>query len=134
MTTHLSMDEYGTIAAAVLKVPAQDLLATGDTIALRAALDAPAARTDSYEVYPTMAAKASALVYRLCRNRPLLDGNQRAALMALHEYLARNKYQWTDLPDDDADSVAVVLKELAAGNVSEEELSDWISVRIGGLE
>jgi death-on-curing protein len=134
MTKHLSMDEYGTIAAAVLKVPPQDLLATCDTFELLAALEAPAAGADGYEVYPTMAAKASALVYRLCRNRPFLDGNQRAALLALHEYLARNNYQWMDLPDEDADPVVVVLREVAAGNVSEEELRDWISVRIGGLE
>lgn len=134
MTKHLSMDEYGTIAAEVLDVPAQDLLATCDAVALLAALDAPAAGTDGYEVYPTMAAKASALVYRLCRTRPLLDGNQRAALMALHEYLARNKYAWTGQPEDDANSTAAVLKRLAAGNVTEKELTDWISARIGGLE
>lgn len=134
MTKHLSMDEYGTIAAAVLQVPPQDLLATCDPFVLLAALEAPAAGADGYEVYPTMAAKASALVYRLCRNRPLLDGNQRAALMALHECLARNGYQWTELPDDDPDTVVGVLKRLAAGNLSEEEFCDWLSVRIGGLE
>jgi death-on-curing protein len=134
MTKHLSVEEYGTIAAEVLDVPVPDLLATSDTIALLAALDAPAAGVDGYEVYPTMAAKASALVYRLCRNRPLLDGNQRAALIALHEYLTRNGYLWTDQPGDDATSTATVLKELAAGNVTEKELTDWISARIGGLE
>ena len=67
MTKHLSIEEYGAIAATVLDVPAQDLLATCDTVALLAALDAPAAGIDGYEVYPTMAAKASALVYRPCR-------------------------------------------------------------------
>jgi prophage maintenance system killer protein len=134
MTKHLSMDEYGTIAAEVLDVPAQDLLATCDTVALLAALDAPAAGTDSYEVYPNMAAKASALVYRLCHTRPLLDGNQRAAFMALHEYLARNMYEWTGHDEDDAKSIAAVLKEVAGGNVTEKELTDWISARIGGLE
>lgn len=133
MTKHLSMDEYGDIAARVLDVHAQDLLATCDTVALLAALDAPAAGTDGYEVYPTMAAKASALVYRLCRSRPLLDGNQRAALMALHEYLARNEYEWTGQPGDDANTVSAVLKKLAVGAVTEKELTDWISVRIGGL-
>lgn len=124
MTKHLSIEEYSTIAAEVLHVPAQDLLATCDTVVLLAALDAPAAETDGYEVYPTMAAKASALVYRLCRNRPLLDGNQRAALMALHEYLVRNGYTWTSQPGDDPDTTAAVLKELAAGNVTEMELTD----------
>jgi death-on-curing protein len=133
MTKHLSMDEYATIAAEVLDVPAPDLLATCDAFALLAALNAPAAATDGYEVYPTMAAKASALVYRLCRNRPFLVGNQRAALMALHEYLARNEYEWTGQPGDDANSIAAVLKKLAAGNVTENELTDWISARIGGL-
>jgi len=133
MTKHLSMDEYGIIAAEVLDVPAHDLLATCDTVALLAALDAPAAGTEGYEVYPTMAAKASALVYRLCRTRPFLDGNQRAALMALHEYLARNKFTWTGQSEDDANSIAAVLKKLAAGNVTEKELTDWISARIGGL-
>jgi death-on-curing protein len=134
MTKHLSIDEYGDIGARVLDVPAQDLLATCDTAALLAALDAPAAGSEGYEVYPSMAAKASALVYRLCRTRPLLDGNQRAALMALHEYLVRNGYKWTGQRGDDANSIAAVLKRLAAGNVTEKELTDWISARIGELE
>ncbi len=134
MTKHLSMEEYGTIAAQVLAVPTQDLLATCDTVALLAALEAPAAGIDGYAVYPTMAAKASALVYRLCRTRPLLDGNQRAALMALYEYLDLNGYQWTGHPGDDTDNVVTLLKELAAGIVTEKELTEWISARIGGLE
>lgn len=133
MTKHLSIEEYGTIAAQVLAVPTQDLLATCDTVALLAALEAPAAGIDGYEVYPSMAAKASAFVYRLCRTRPLLDGNQRAALMALYEYLDLNGYQWTGHPND-TDNVVTVLQELAAGNVTEKDLTEWISARIGGLE
>ncbi len=67
-------------------------------------------------------------------HEPLGAAAQRAALMALHEYLARNEYEWTGRPGDDANTVSAVLKQLAAGVVTEKQLTDWISVRIGGLE
>lgn len=132
MAQHLSLQDFGAIAAAVLDVPTQDLLATCDTTLALSALDAPTAGFNGVEVYPTMAAKASALVYRLCRNRPLLDGNQRTAHQALHEFMARNGLAWGSLPGDDASRVAAVLKSVADGETTEKELTDWISERIGG--
>ena len=65
---------------------------------------------------------AAAYAYGIARNHPFLDGNKRTAFVAMELFLMKNGMLLT-ASDDDA--VLTFLK-LAAGEISEEELADWI--------
>ena len=53
------------------------------------------------DAYPTLAAKASALMHSLARNHALVDGNERLALLATVVLLRINGYR-LDLTEDEA--------------------------------
>ena len=53
------------------------------------------------DAYPTLAAKASALMHSLAGNHALVDGNKRLALLATVVFLRINGYR-LDLTDDEA--------------------------------
>jgi prophage maintenance system killer protein len=55
------------------------------------ALYAPGATFAGVELYPDLVTKARVLVVHLVKNHPLLDGNKRAAYLAMLEFLARNE-------------------------------------------
>ena len=134
MIRYLGLPDFLIIAEAALGVRAEDLFRSCDVGAAESALQAPAAGYGSFEAYPTMAEKAAVLAFRLCRNHPLLDGNKRVAYLSLREFVARNGYDWTPPVDDDpsGDETVKVMWDLAAGQLSEAELTAWVAQRIGG--
>ena len=136
MIQYLGLADFLIIAEAVLGVPAEDLHWTCDLGAADSALKAPAAGFGEFEAYPTMAEKAAVLTYRLCRNHPLIDGNKRVAYLALREFVARNGYPWSPPPGDDpdGDETVKVMWDLAAGQLSEKQLTVWVAERIGGTK
>jgi len=71
---------------------------------------------------PEAAELAAAYAFGLARNHPFVDGNKRTALVAAELFLELNG--WT-LTASDAACVALTLG-LAAGQIDEEELTDWI--------
>jgi death on curing protein len=73
-----------------------------------------------------LAGLAAAYAFGIARNHPFVDGNKRAAYLAMEVFLVINGF---DLELDDADAIATFLG-LAAGEVSEEELADWIRERM----
>lgn len=75
-----------------------------------------------YEPKSDLAALAAAYSYGLARNHPFLDGNKRAAFLAIGLFLQINGYE---LIADPVEAIAVILK-LAAGGLSEKELAEWI--------
>ncbi len=136
MTSYLGLGDFLVIAEAVLAVPAEVLALTTDLNLASSALHAPAASFGGYELYRPFSRKAAILCSRLCNNHPLIDGNKRVAYEALREFVARNGYSWTDPPDDgpDGDETVKMMLGLAAGHVTEDELSGWVDERIGELE
>lgn len=70
---------------------------------------------------PDAAALAAAYAYGIARNHPFVDGNKRTAAVVSETFLVLNGY---DLIATDAELVVAFL-ELAAGNLSEDELADW---------
>jgi death-on-curing protein len=134
MIRYLGIPDFLIIAEAVLGVRAESLYRTCDIGAADSALKAPAAGFGTFEAYPTMAEKAAVLTSRLCRNHPLIDGNKRVAYLALREFVARNGYEWIPPPADDpsGDETVKIMWDLAAGQLSELELTDWVAQRIGG--
>jgi death on curing protein len=65
---------------------------------------------------------AAAYGYGIARNHPFVDGNKRTALLAIYTFLGVNG---VDFIVPEADAAAMILA-LAAGEVSEESLAQWI--------
>src|ERR1700675_2177002 len=92
------------------------------------ALAVPAAGFGDTDAYPDFATKAAVLCWRLVKNHPLPDGNKRAAFLALIEFVQRNGGEWVR-SSDDPDETDRVIRGVAAGAVSEDELREWVSAR-----
>lgn len=67
-------------------------------------------------------ALAASYAFGLSRNHPFIDGNKRTAAVACELFLELNGYQ---LVADDSDLYPVFIS-LAAGELSEEALLDWL--------
>jgi death on curing protein len=120
---YLDLVDYLLIAEAVLGVPAEEIALWPGIGLADSALHAPAAGFGGVELYPDVIDKAAVLCVRLARNHPLPDGNKRVAYLAMLEFLARNKVEWT--PPGTEETVAK-MESVAAGGISESELADWL--------
>ena len=76
------------------------------------------------------AALASAYAYGIARNHPFVDGNKRTAAVVAETFLLLNGY---GLTATDAELVVAFLA-LAAGELKEEETTDWFRERLAILE
>ncbi len=72
-----------------------------------------------------LAMLAAAHAFGIARNHPFVDGNKRAAFVAMMLFLRRNGVRFAP---PQAEATAIVLG-LAAGEVSEESLARWIRDR-----
>jgi death-on-curing protein len=75
----------------------------------------------AYEV-ADLVTLASAYAFGIARNHPFVDGNKRAALLAMVTFLGLNEI---DLVTDEAEAV-VIIRDLAAGAIDEDGLTRWI--------
>ena len=91
-------------------------------------LESALARPLNLAVYgdPDAAALAASYAFGIARNHPFIDGNKRTALVVSLLFLAKNGHQ---VQSSDAEMLAVFL-DLAAGEISEDELADWFRERI----
>lgn len=76
----------------------------------------------AYEIDVTIFKLAAAYAFGLARNHPFIDGNKRTAFVAMELFLI--DHGWL-LVAEDGDAVLTFL-ELAAGELGEDSLSDWI--------
>ena len=88
---------------------------------LESALDRPRNRW-RYEK-TNLAELAAAYAFAIARNHPFVDGNKRTALLALYTFLGINGI---DFRVTEPDAAAMILA-LAAGEVNEQGLTQWIS-------
>jgi death-on-curing protein len=65
---------------------------------------------------------AAAYAFGMARNHPFVDGNKRTSLLALYTFLGVNGI---DFIVPEAEAAAIILA-LAAGEVSEENLTRWV--------
>jgi death on curing protein len=70
-------------------------------------------------------ALAAAYGFGLARNHPFSDGNKRIAALATFLFLEVNGWS---VPED-TDAVEQTFLALAAGELAEEELADWLRAR-----
>jgi len=75
---------------------------------------------------PDSAELAANYAFGLARNHPFIDGNKRTALVVSELFLAKNGLR---VDSSEADTLAIFL-DLAAGELSEEELADWFREHI----
>ncbi|MGO8955929.1 MAG: type II toxin-antitoxin system death-on-curing family toxin [Streptosporangiaceae bacterium] len=94
-TEYLSLEDLLDLVNALGAGPVRDLGL------LDSACHRPQAGFFGHEAYPTLAAKAAALMHSLACNHALVDGNKRLALLATVVFLRINGYR-LDLTDDKA--------------------------------
>ena len=112
----------------MLKLHASLIKATGlndgirDEGMLDLALNNPFQSFDGKELYPSIQAKAARLCFGLVKNHAMLDGNKRLGAHAMLVFLALNGYELSYSQKELSD----VILALAAGNIGEKEILQWI--------
>ena len=96
-----------------------------DDNALESALARPRQRF-AHEPDTDLASLAAAYGYGLARDHPYNDGNKRVAFVVMAVFLGLNGH---DLRTSESDVVTTIVA-LAAGNVDEAELAEWVRGRI----
>ncbi len=80
-----------------------------------------------YEAESDLAALAAAYGFGLAKNHLFVDGNKRAAFLAIGLFLAISGKR---LRADPVDAIAIILA-LAAGEISEKQLAEWLRGNLG---
>lgn len=127
MTEYLDLADYLLIAEAVTGIEAGVLAKAARLELAESALAAPRAEFGGVEFYRDFVTKAAVLCARLAWNHPLPDGNKRAAWVSLREFCARNGYVLTPQSVDDA---VEAMEALAAHDIDEGQLAEWITARL----
>lgn len=78
------------------------------------------------ELYPSLAAKASALGSSLVKSHPFIDGNKRTGHAAVEVFLFLNGYEFQASVDEQER----VMLQLASGEMDRDAFTDWISSHI----
>jgi death on curing protein len=92
---------------------------------LESALDRPRNKWAYGET--DLSALAAAYAYGIARNHPFVDGNKRAAFTALIVFL---RFNGARFQPDYAEAIAAIVS-LAAGELSEDALAQWVRDRMG---
>jgi death on curing protein len=82
---------------------------------LESALARPAATVFGQDAYPSLHAKAAALLHSICRNHALVDGNKRLAWAATAVFLVINGHR----PGVDQDEAFDLVMAVADGSLSD---------------
>ena len=111
---------------AILAIHDEQLAEHGGGSGLRdqGLLESALARPINLAAYedPDAAALAASYAVGLAKNHPFVDGNKRTAFVALELFLALNG---RELMAGDVDCVVTMLA-VAAGDIGETELAEWI--------
>lgn len=101
------------------------LSGTRDSGLLDSALDRPLNRL-AYEPNSTLAELAASYGFGIARNHPFVDGNKRAAFLAIGVFLAINGMNFRPKQDEATKTIL----SLASGQLSESELAEWIDANL----
>jgi death on curing protein len=94
-----------------------------DLGALESALAQPRASFGGTDLHTSLHAKAAALGFSLALNHPFLDGNKRVAHAAMEAFVMLNGSEII-APVDEQERLML---DLAAGHVTREQLTEWLS-------
>jgi death-on-curing protein len=97
-----------------------------DLGALQSALAQPRMTFGEQELYPSLVDKVSALGYSLVMNHPFVEANERSGPAAMETLLVLNGFEL----DADADEQEKIFLQLASGDLSREELKNWLRAHV----
>jgi death on curing protein len=129
VTRYLSLAE-------VLKLHDSIISETGGSHGLRdlglleSALGQPQQTFGGENLYPTLAAKATALGFSMIKNHPFVDGNKRVGHAALEAMLMLNGMELSASVDDSESEVLAV----ASGVRTREEFQAWVEEHVVPLD
>ena len=127
---YLELDDVLAIACEVLGLEVDALVHVTDLGLADSAVARPRAGFAGEEFYPTVEAKAASLLFGLARNHAFVDGNKRVAVLATLQFLNANGYDLDLSPIEEAYKTVV---QVASGNLSVDDLTDWIRHRMTPL-
>ncbi len=127
---YLELDDVLAIACEVLGLEVDALMYVTDLGLADSAVARPRAGFAGEEFHPTMEAKAASLLFGLARNHAFIDGNKRVAVLSALQFLNTNGYYLDLMPAEEAYNTIV---RVASGNLSVDDLTDWIRDRIKPL-
>lgn len=103
-------------------------IAIRDLGLLESAIAQPHQSFGGEDLYPTLIEKAAALGFWLIANHPFVDGNKRVGHAAMEVFLVLNGCE-IGAQVEEQERVVVV----AAGEMTREQLADWLRVRVRSL-
>ena len=127
---YLELDDVLAIACEVLGLEVDALMHVTDLGLADSAVARPRAGFAGEEFHPSMEAKAASLLFGLARNHAFIDGNKRVAVLAALQFLNANGYDLDLLPAEEAYKTVI---QVASGNLSADDLTDWIRRRMTPL-
>ncbi len=127
---YLELDDVLAIACEVLGLEVDALVHVTALGLADSAVARPHAGFAGEEFHPTVEAKAASLLFGLARNHAFIDGNKRVAVLATLQFLNTNGYDLDLVPAEEAYHTIV---KVASGNLSVDDLTDWIRDRIKPL-
>ena len=101
-----------------------------DAARLDAALHMPQAQFDGQFLHISIFHMAAAYGFHLCQNHPFIDGNKRAAGMAMFTFLKLNGLEPIVAEFD----YYVKMMEVATGQLSKEELAVWLQTAVKSVD
>ena len=113
---YLSLEDLLDLVNALGTGPVRDLGLLGS------ACHRPQASFFGEDAYPTLTAKAAALMHSLAGNHALVDGNKRLALLATAVFLRINGFV-LDLTDDEAFALTM---SVASGQLDADEIQQQL--------
>ena len=96
---------------------------------LDSALEQPKAMFGGSYLHDSLAKMAAAYGFHLCKNHPFIDGNKRITLVAMDTFLQKNGYEILASEKD----VYKIMIELASGDITKADLTDWLEANISKL-
>ena len=93
---------------------------------LQSAVARPAASFGGQELYPSVPAKAAALMHSLVSKHAFVDGNKRVAIAAAELFLQANAYRLSA----DTDALEELTMATESAHIGVEEIRIWLEQRI----
>ena len=93
---------------------------------VQSALAEPQMAFGGQDLYTTIQTKAAAICFSLVTGHPFVDGNKRIGHAAMETFLILNGFELSEGVDDSERA----MMRLAAGQLSRDELVEWITLHI----
>lgn len=117
----LNIDDVYVIHEEIIK-KAGSIASVRDFSLLHSAVERPKATYDGVDLYPSIFAKAAALLHSLCMNHPFTDGNKRTSWASAHKFLWINDYH---LKSETKEAVAFMLS-VDNENLPLKNIASWL--------